>query len=389
MTIDRRRASGLLFLGAAGLLAAGCGGDAEAGGAPGTQAQAEESYSRVINVEVRPVESTSFTERIRLTGTVNANRDVEVAAEESGRIEEILVEKGNPVRSGQPILRIDGALLRAEVEQARARARMAQDTWERRKALWENEGVGTEQAYVEARYAAEEAAANLDRLEERLARTTIRAPFGGILDERRVEVGSMVSPGTPVARVVDLDPVKIVGGVPERYAPDVETGTAARVSFDVLPDQVFEGELTYVGATVNPDNRTFGVEFTLPNPDGLVKPQMVANIALVRRELPDVVVVPQESLVRTEDGFRAFVVEDAGEETVVRARNVETGPSQANEVVIHEGLEAGERLVVVGQQMVADGDRVRIVGAGGPETSGAEGAEGREAESAAETEGGR
>ncbi|NIP58816.1 MAG: biotin/lipoyl-binding protein, partial [Gemmatimonadetes bacterium] len=131
MTIDRRRASGVLLLAAAAPLLAGCGGDAEAGGAP--EAQAEESYSRVINVEVRPVEATSFTERIRLTGTVHANQDVEVAAEESGRIEEILVEKGNPVRSGQPILRIDGALLRAEVEQARARARMAQDIWERRR----------------------------------------------------------------------------------------------------------------------------------------------------------------------------------------------------------------------------------------------------------------
>ncbi|HSR40890.1 MAG TPA: efflux RND transporter periplasmic adaptor subunit, partial [Longimicrobiales bacterium] len=376
----------LLILGAAGLLEAGCGGDAEAGGAPGTQAQAEQSYSRVINVEVRPVEATSFTERIRLTGTVHANRDVEVAAEESGRIEEILVEKGNPVRAGQPIMRIDGALLRAEVEQARARARMAEDTWNRRKALWENEGVGTEQAYVEARYAAQEAAANVERLEERLARTTIRAPFEGILDERRVELGSMVSPGVAVARIVDLDPVKIVGGVPERYAPDVETGTAARVSFDVFSGEVFEGKLTYVGATVNPDNRTFGVEFTLPNPDGLVKPQMVANIALVRRMLSDVVVVPQESLVRTEDGFRAFVVEEAGDGMVARARNVRTGPSQANQVVIHEGVEAGERIVVVGQQMVADGDRVRVVGSGAPETSGAGDGD---AEVEAETEGGR
>lgn len=362
MTIDRRPVSGLLLLGAAALVVAGCGGDAEAGGAP--QAETGESYSRMINVEVRPVEATSFTERIRLTGTVHANRDVLVAAEESGRIEEILVEKGSTVRSGQPIVRIDDALLGSDVEQARARARLAQDTWERRKRLWENDGVGTEQSYLEAKYAAQEAAAALARLEERLARTTIRAPFGGVLDERRVEVGSMVSPGTPVARIVDLDPVKVVGGVPERYASDVETGTAATVTFDVLPGEMYEGELTYVAATVNPDNRTFGVEFTLPNPEGAIKPEMVANIALVRRVLSDVVVVPQESLVRTEDGFRAFVVEESEGRTVARARSVETGASQENRVVIHRGLAPGERLVVVGQQMVADGDRVRIVGSG-------------------------
>lgn len=349
---------------AAALSLAACGGDGEAGGAEAASPQ--DSYQRVVNVEVRPVRTTSFTERIRLTGTVEANQDVEVAAEESGRIVRILAEKGARVEAEQPLVRIDDSILRAQVEEARARARLSRELWERRERLWEQDRVGTEQAYLEARANAEQAAANLSMLEVRLARTTIRAPFEGILEDRMVERGQLVSPGTPVARVVELDTVKVTAGVPERFAGDVEPGSPATVSFDVFPGREFRGEISFVGSTVNPGNRTFPVEFTLPNPNGAVKPQMVANVSVVRRTLEGAVVIPQEALVRTEGGFRAFVVEEGVEGPVVRARDVSLGPAQRNRVVVEEGLAQGERLIVVGQQQVAEGDRVRIVESAAP-----------------------
>jgi len=330
------------------------GGAALAGGNPG--------FRRTINVEVRPVRAAEFTERIALTGTVQANRDVTVSAEETGRIDAVLVEKGSTVEAGEPILKIDDSILRAEVEQTRARAELAREMWERWQRLYEEEGVGTEQQYLEARYNAEEEAASLEMLERRLERTTIRAPVDGVLEERYVEVGTMVSPGTEVGRIVELDPVKVSGGVPERYAPDVARGTPVSVTFDVLPDSTFEGRVGYVGATVDPGSRTFGVEFTLPNPRHLIKPEMVANLSLVRRIHEDALVVPREALVRTEDGFRAFVVEEGeGEEGVARARDVALRVVQGNQAVVDEGLAEGDLLVVVGQQMVAEGDRVQVV----------------------------
>ena len=112
---------------------------------------------------------------------------------------------------------------------------------------------------------------------------------------------------------------------------------------------------------MNPRDRTFPVELTLPNPGGAIKPEMVADIEVVRNALEAVVVVPQEALVRVEDGFIAFVVEGASGAEVVQARDVELGPTQRNRVVVRSGLEPGDRLVVIGQQQVAAGDRVRIV----------------------------
>jgi RND family efflux transporter MFP subunit len=264
-----RWSAGALALLLAGA-AAGCG-NVEAGG---TRGDADEAFIRVINVEVTEVSRENFVEEIRLTAAVQANRDVEVAAEESGVIREILADRGTPVQEGQPVAKIDDAILRAQVEQARAQAELAAQTWERRKRLWEEDRVGSEIAYLEAKFAQEQTAANLRALEERLARTTIRAPFGGVLDERRIEVGSMVGPGTVVGRIVDLNPLKVLAGVPERYAADVRPGARAQITFDVLPGQVLEGTVGYVGAAVDPQSRTFPIEIAVRNARGVIKPQI-------------------------------------------------------------------------------------------------------------------
>ncbi len=154
--------------------------------------------------------------------------------------------------------------------------------------------------------------------------------------------------------------MKVTAGVPERYAADVQRGAKVSVSFDVLR-QTFDGELTYVGAAVDSRSRTFPVEFRIPNPDGTIKPEMVANIGLVRSTIADAIVVPEEALVRTEQGFVTFVVTGAEGEERVETRAVTRGSSQHNKVVVEEGLVPGDELVVVGQQQVAAGDRVRVV----------------------------
>jgi membrane fusion protein (multidrug efflux system) len=333
----------------------GCGGAQAEGPNP------ENGYTRVINVEVLRVQPSTFTEVVRLTGTIQANRDVMISAEEGGVVREILVDKGSRVSAGDALFRLDDDLLLAQVDQARALSAMAEETWERRKRLYEEDDVGSELVYLEAKYAAEQAAANLRLLEERLERTVITAPIAGVLDSREIEIGSMVAAGTPVARIVDANPVKITAGVPERYAADVAVGARAMVSFDVLPGEEFSGTLSYAGAAVNARNRTFPVEVVLPNPGGVIKPEMVANVSVVRRTYGEAIVVPQEALVRTEEGYIVFVVQEDGEDILVQARPVEAGPGQSNEVLIRSGLEAGERLVVVGQQSVASGDHVNIV----------------------------
>lgn len=331
-------------------------GEDPPGVAAGTQ-----GYTRVVNVEVERIVPRSFTRSINLPGVAMAMRDVVVSAEEAGVVRRIVRDKGQPIRTGQAIVRFDDAILRAQVQSAAAQAQYDEEVWERRKKLYEEDSIGSELSYHEAHYTAEQSRGNLAALQERLARTTISAPISGILNDRLVEIGSAVSPGTAVARIVQTDTVRVVAGAPERFALDLPVGAGATVTLDVLADQAFEGAITYVGAVVDADSRTFPIELTLPNPDALIKPGMIAEISVVQEEIVDAIVVPQQALVAMEDGYVVFVVEGAGEETRAVARRVDISVSQGNDVVVASGLDAGDRLVVVGQQGLTAGDRVRIV----------------------------
>lgn len=316
---------------------------------------------RVVNVEIETVTPRAFVDWIRLTGEVEAMYDVTLAAEESGRVERFHVTKGRPVRAGAVIAELDDTVLRAQMAEARAQAELAAEQFERQRRLWEDEGMGTEIAFLEARARAVAARARLEILEARLAHTRIRAPVDGIFDERFVEVGEMATPGLPIARIVSVDRVKVTGGVPERYALAVTRGDSARISFDVLPNREFTGRVDFVGTSVDPSNRTVPIEILMTNPGGVVKPRMIATVQVVRARLDSTLVVPQEVVRRVEAGYQLLVAVPQDQHTVAEARSVTLGPAYRNEVVITSGLAPGDQVITVGSHLADHGSRIRVV----------------------------
>jgi RND family efflux transporter MFP subunit len=352
----------LLAVTVAVVVTAGCSrGEAAASSDAETTGQAN---VRVTNVETTPVMLGEFRGFIRVTGEVEALYDVTISAEETGRIERFLVEKGRRVRSGQAIARLENDLLSAQVDEARASAQLAREEYERQRQLWEEDSIGTEMAFLQRRYASEMATARLSSLEARLQRTEIVAPVTGTFEENFLEVGEMALPGAAVVRLVATDRVKIVAGVPERHARTVVVGDEARVTLDVFPDQEFVGEVSFAGATVDPRSRTFRVEVILDNPESMMKPAMVANLQVEREHLDNVISVPQQVVLRSAEGYKVFVAESEGEGYVAYARTVELGAVSGDDVVIQAGLELGELLITVGYQLVDDGSPIRIVNGG-------------------------
>ncbi len=345
----------------AGVLVVGCG----SAGASEGGARAEERV-RSINVEVAEVEPRDFAHVVRVVGTVEADRDVVISAEEGGTVREVLVRQGQRVRPGQPLVRLDAGVLRAQLEQAVSQAELAEETWERQRVLWEEERVGTEMAYLQAKYNARTARAQARVLAERVERTVIRAPIAGILEERMVDVGAMVSPGSPVARILDVDTVKIVAGVPERYAGDVVAGDEVTVTLDRAAGREFVGRVGYVSAAVDPSSRSFTVEVEVPNAGLPLKPGMVANVRIARERLDAALVVPRHAMLRRESGYAIYVAVPHADGWRAEARWVEPGIARGDEVVILQGLEAGERIVVVGQQRVVHGDVLVITNGPAP-----------------------
>jgi membrane fusion protein (multidrug efflux system) len=348
----------VLWVAVAGSLVSACT-RTEAGAANETGG-AGEIGSRIVNVEVTPIVLREFTGFIRVTGEVEALNDITISAEESGRIVRFLVSKGQRVRQGEEIAKLEDDFLKAQVGEATAAAQLAQEEWERQRQLWEEDSVGTELMYLQRKYQAEIAAARLDQLTSRLERTVIRSPIDGVFDDNFLELGEMAAPGAPVVRVVATDRVKVTAGVPERYARSVQRGDSVLVTFDIFPDREFAGRVDYVGASVDPSSRTFPIEILLNNPEGIMKPAMVANVRVQRDRLSDVLVVPQHVVLRSAEGYKVFVIAP-GDRPIAEARSVVLGPSSGNEVIIESGLEVGDLLITVGQQLVDDGTHVRVV----------------------------
>lgn len=357
MSSERRTTRGRRFplLALAATVAATACGPSEAR-AP----ESEEEFARTVNVEVLRLAPSSFTDQMRITGTVEAIEDVTVSAEETGRVRRIQAEKGATVARGAALLALEEDMLRAQVREAEATALLARDRYDRQAMLWED-GIGTESAYVQARYEADAAEARLETLRSRLERTVIRAPITGVLDGRFVELGEMVRAGEPVARIVRVDRLKVVGGVPERFAGEVSRGDSVRVVLDLFPGRSFPGVLSFVGARVDEDSRTFPVEVIMDRPGEGAKPKMLANVEIDTRRLEDVIVVPQEVVFRADDGYRVLVAVEREGRVLAESRLVRLGPSRQNRTVVEEGLDPGDLLVIRGQQSADPGDRLRIV----------------------------
>lgn len=322
---------------------------------------ASSAGARVVNAEVTPVAPSTFVQYIRVVGEVEALHDVTVSVQESGTVAAFLADKGERVVRGQPVTRISAELLGAQVEEAQALADVAAERYERQRRLWQQQRIGTEIALLELKAQAASSAARLKVLETRLARTVVASPITGIFDEQYVEAGELVAPGTRLLRVLATDQVKVVAGIPERYALAVKPGAAALITFDVLEGREFRGSIQFVGTSVDPRSRTIPIEVVLDNAEYLIRPRMVANVQVERVRQEQVIVVPQDLVQRTENGFQVFIAERRNDTVTARARAVELGSSYANQVVVTAGLAAGERLITAGHRQVDDGSVIQVV----------------------------
>ena len=324
------------------------------------------------HVEVLRLSPTAFNEIIELTGTVEAKHDVIVSSKTTGTLEAIAA-LGQTVRVGQVIANTEDELIRASVAQAEAQVnnaeaglRIAEDSYTRQQPLFADsiisplEFARLETTLEQARSALAQAEAVYEQVARQLDYTSIQAPIDGKVEARYVEPGEQVVPGTQVLRLVDVRNVQIAAGVPERYAGDIEIGALVEVRLPTAGISPRTGRVTFAGSVIDPASRSFEVNVEVENTDGRLKPEMIAELAIVRLTIEDALVIPGNAVTRTENGLSIFVVENHDGNHVALSREVYLGAEYANQVVITSGLSANEQVVVRGQSTLANQDLVSI-----------------------------
>ncbi|MCB0710868.1 MAG: efflux RND transporter periplasmic adaptor subunit [Ignavibacteriae bacterium] len=315
-----------------------------------------------INVKVMTVQPETFDDVINVIGTVKPAEDIHVASEEGGKVEGWMVAKGAFVRKGQSMLRLNDDILQAQLKAAEAQYNIAKVNAEKSAKVYADAGAVSELSVTTAQYNLDAAEANVNLLKTRIAKMVVRAPVAGRIDERLTDVGEMVGPGSPVARLIQTGIVKVTAGVPERYSNGMRVGLPVTMKFDALGERQVEGRITFIGATISQSDRTVPVEVQLTNSRGDYKPEMVAEMSVLRNRLRNAVVIPRTALVRTEDGWQVYLAVNGatGEGYIVEARTVQIGPSDQGKVVITEGLNVGEVVITVGQNKVNPGEHVTL-----------------------------
>lgn len=351
---------------------------------------------KAIPVRVAPVSRATLKQELMLNGTIEPVLQVDLRSKISGRLERLgseggpAIEEGARVKKGDIVAVLEHRDLDAQVAQAAAAvataeagitsARTAYSETQRERKRAENllaQGSATEQARDKAATADERAAAGVEQAQAQLAQAkaalqaaevvrdeaTIRAPFDGVIAAKNADPGSMLTPAAPLLRIVATDEVRILVTVPTVHLPALASGKAlAEVSVDVRPDAAFPCAIRTIFPEVNEVTRTATLELRAKNPvagneDPPLRPGMYASIRIVLETRENVLAVPIDSIIRLRERQLVFLAEGG----TARSREIRTGIRENALVEVLEGVNAGDPLVVGGQQRLTDGAAIEIV----------------------------
>jgi membrane fusion protein, multidrug efflux system len=322
----------------------------------GRDAQPAAPAERAVPVQLRTPLALERQQQLVLSGEVEARRSVAVGFRVGGLVARVAVEEGQAVREGDLLAALDPEDYRLQLELAQAAAARVNDQFERAREI-HSQGRLTPADYTAAETGAREARAHEQMARRALENTRLLAPFTGIVAHRGVQPGEQAGPGVPVFTIVDLDPVRVRVGVPEREIGRVRAGLPARVAIPSLRGWTGQGVIDRIGVVPDPVSRTYPVRIAVPNPAGALRPGMIADVRIDEDARVTALTLPGEAIVRDASGVTIAYVYFPAEGRVF-SRRVEVGSVQGREVEILGGIGPDELVVVGGQHRVRDGARV-------------------------------
>lgn len=323
----------------------------------------------LVNVRVQPASKKQVRSYIETTGTLKAFEEIMISSEVDGIIKKITVDEGSRVGAGMLLAEInpvdyvleekraDAALKQAQASLANAKAE-----YQRKESLHKEElvtkqqfdDISTRVTLAEAEVS--RARAYLDTARERLSRTKIYSPIGGMVKEKKVSVGDFVRTSSPLFQLIKVDSLKLDFTISEKDIASLKSGQDIEFTVDSFPGRKFKGRVKLLYPNVEERTRTLQAEAVIPNSDNMLKPGLFARATIYTGPPHDAVMAPLTALMYDDSTISVFVVEGG----IAHQRKLKTGGKYGEDMEIMEGLKDKEQVVVAGQNNLSEGVKVNV-----------------------------
>jgi RND family efflux transporter MFP subunit len=322
----------------------------------------KDANHKLTLITVIAAKDTVFNHYLELQANVQTKENIVLNAEMGGILQQVYVTEGQSVSKGQTLGRVDDGGLSSQLAQMETQAALAKTTFERQQNLW-NQKIGSEIQFLQAKTSYNAQLKAVAQMKSQLAKTVIRAPFSGTIDNVITERGSVVGPGTPIMRIVSLNNMYLEAEVPEKNISTVKKGSEVIVNFPVLGESL-NTKITQVSNYINPENRSFNIQVAVPNKNGKIKPNLTSKIQIKDYSNPKAITVPISIISENADGEQyLYIAENAdkGGNAIAKKVIIKTGQSQNGSIEITEGIKDGDQIINEGARSVKDGQKVSII----------------------------
>lgn len=318
--------------------------------------------SKVPLITYQKLEARVFNHYLELQGNVATKQNIVLYPEFSGILTNVYVKAGQNVSKGQILARVSDGGLSQQLAQMEIQTSLAKTSFERQKSLWD-QNIGTEMQYLQSKSTYEAQQKAVSQMQVQLSKTTIRAPFSGVIDEVITDQGSMVNPGqTQIMRIINLRNMYIDTDVPERHIKTITRNKTAEVEFPII-SKTIKTNVRQVGNFINPANRTFKVEIAVPGNDKSIKPNLTARVKINDYTNKEAILIPQSIVSEDAEGkqYVYMMTDKKDSRGIAKKVFIETGLTDGDLIEILTGLTNGDDIIIEGARSIREGQTVKFL----------------------------
>ena len=309
---------------------------------------------KAVMVNGMVVQKRLLENKILATGSLEANEEVQLRSETPGRIISINFEEGSFVKKDQLLIKINDQELQAQLKKLQLEESLAKDDVYRKEKLLEMKAVSQEE-YDKAANQLGIIEAQIELVKSQIAKTEIYAPFSGMIGLRHVSPGEYVSSTTPVALLIQDDPIKIEFSIPEKYREKVKKGTLIKFRVEGA-DSTFTGKVFAIEPKVDPSTRNVTLRAMCPNTRNILVPGSFAKVVIVLESIAEAMVIPSESIIPQLNSEKVYICNNE----IAVSRIITTGIRTEREVQVISGLTPGDTVILTGLLQLREGLDIRV-----------------------------